>query len=262
MYMTINTFSAKTGLPPSTLRFYDRKQLLVPARRMENGYRAYTEEQVSPALMIHSLRQAGIRIEDIRRFLQAAEQEKHQLIAKWRYEVEEKLTSLRIAKQYLGGIGPRENHIHLLKWEEEATFIWFPHTVPRKTHPFRQVMKADAEEVRRWGNRVSEAVFIRTLGSKGKTMTGEVGFLLEGELNLPTGRKQDAYIQTLEPTLFATLECNVADDFLCFQMMQMLRRYDFEARGVKLEKFASLEDQRFQYMIPLIQMDKNMRGSV
>lgn len=262
MEMTINVFSAKTGLPSSTLRFYDRKQLLPPARRLANGYRVYTEDQIDTALMIHSLRQAGIAIEDIKRFLKTNEEEKGRLITKWRKEVDEKLSALRIAKQYLGGIGPRENHIHLLKWEESVTFIWFPHTVPRKVHPFYNVMIADAEEVRRWGNQVSPAVYVRTLGSKGKTMTGEVGFILEKEPIIPANRRQDAYVQTIEPTLFATMEGSVTDEFLCFQMMQMLRRYGFQAKGVKLEKFASIEDETFQYLIPLVCVDKSRSRGV
>lgn len=47
MGMKINEFSERTGLPPSTLRFYDQKRLLEPKQRLENGYRIYTDDQVS-----------------------------------------------------------------------------------------------------------------------------------------------------------------------------------------------------------------------
>lgn len=64
MSLTIGHFSEKTGLSPSTLRFYDRKKLLVPNCRLENGYRAYSEEQIPDAIMIHSLRNADVQINE------------------------------------------------------------------------------------------------------------------------------------------------------------------------------------------------------
>ncbi|WP_243356417.1 MerR family transcriptional regulator [Bacillus litorisediminis] len=64
MLFTIQEFSKKTGLPPSKLRFYDKKGVLMPSTRLENGYRAYSADQIHLAKMIDSLRQADISIED------------------------------------------------------------------------------------------------------------------------------------------------------------------------------------------------------
>lgn len=254
MSMTVNVFSLRTGLPPSTLRFYDKKQLLKPSHRSENGYRVYTEDQISKALIIHSLRQADVNIEDIKRFLVSTEEEKNELISKWRQEVETKLSAIRIAKQYLGGIHPKENHIHLMKWEEQTKFIWFKHTVHRKTHPFKEEMESDLEIVRKLGIRILPDIYIKTLGSKGNTMVGEVGFILDGhETSLPiTEENHEVYIDVLEPTLFATMQCDITDDFTCFNFIHMLQKYGFETRGYKLEKFESLTDSNFKYMIPLV----------
>lgn len=66
MTMTIRAFSERTGLRPKTLRYYEEVGLLIPCVRTENGYRQYAEEQVERALLIHSLRQAGVGIADIR----------------------------------------------------------------------------------------------------------------------------------------------------------------------------------------------------
>lgn len=253
MSMTINVFSVRTGLPPSTLRFYDKKKLLQPSHRSENGYRVYTEEQISIALIIHSLRQADVAIDDIKHFLVSSDEDKHDLISKWRQEVETKLSSIRIAKQYLGGIRTEENHIHLMKWEEQTRFIWFKHTVQRKIQPFKEVMESDLKRVRELGIRTRPDIYIKTIGSKGNTMVGEIGFVLEGqEQSLPISEDdQEVYIDVLEPTLFATMQCEVTDSFTCFNFIHMLQRYGFEARGYKLEKFESLTDTVFKYLIPL-----------
>jgi len=53
-------------------------------KRLENGYRIYSENQVEKALIIHSLRLADIKIEEIYQFLQVGEGEKQQLISAWR----------------------------------------------------------------------------------------------------------------------------------------------------------------------------------
>lgn len=42
--MTIQAFSIRTGLPPSTLRYYEKEKLIVPRYRGNNGYRLYTSE--------------------------------------------------------------------------------------------------------------------------------------------------------------------------------------------------------------------------
>ncbi|MDA6082998.1 hypothetical protein OSJ97_26025, partial [Escherichia coli] len=76
--------------------------------RLENGYRIYSSDQVEKALIIHSLRLADIKVEDIYQFLHAGEGEKQQLISAWRQEVEAKLSSLNIAKQYLNGLNYSE----------------------------------------------------------------------------------------------------------------------------------------------------------
>ncbi|MFD1738877.1 MerR family transcriptional regulator [Bacillus salitolerans] len=257
MPMTINEFSVRTGLAASTLRFYDKKNLLKPSHRLDNGYRVYTDNQISSALIIHSLRQADVSIEDIKLFLDSSEEEKNQLISKWKKEVEAKLTSIQVAKQYLGGIRSRENHVHLMKWEERTTFIWFKHIVQRRIHPFQDVMIADAEQVKMLGVNVRPEIYIRTLESKGNTMVGEIGFILQNETHFTKRDHHEVYTEELEPTLFATMECNVTDQFACFQFIHMLQKFGFVTKGYKLERFESVTDCTFKYLIPLLQHGKN-----
>jgi DNA-binding transcriptional MerR regulator len=251
--MTINKFSERTGLAPSTLRFYDQKKLLEPLQRLENGYRIYTEEQVEQALIIHSLRLADIKIDDIYQFLHAEEGEKQQLISTWRQDVEAKLSSLKIAKQYLNGLNVKEQHMHLVKWDSPTTFVWFRHVVPRTMNPFQSVMMADIEKIKHLGIDVRPGIFIRTLESKGNSMVGEVGFMLNEEISMGLMKEDgNMKIEQLEPTLFATMEFNVYDPFMCFHFIKLVHRFGFHTKGFKLEKFEAPHALTFSYMIPLL----------
>lgn len=67
--MTIKEVEQRTGLTRSNIRFYEKEQLIIPARNEGNGYREYSEEDVSNLKKIAYLRTLGISIEDIRKLL-------------------------------------------------------------------------------------------------------------------------------------------------------------------------------------------------
>jgi DNA-binding transcriptional MerR regulator len=250
-YLTVQEFSQKTGLAPSTLRFYDRKKLLIPECRLPNGYRGYAAEQIDQALMIHSLRCADIPIADIKLFLSADVEAREHLIVKWRKDVEVKLSSLRIAEQYLGGLIPKENHFYLTRWEESTTFVWFKHVVPRQEHPFEEMMKRDLALIRAWGNKFSPDIYVRTLDSKNGTMEGEIGFIVDSsKVQIPEDFT-DVYVQTLPPTLFATLACSTTDPFICFYFIQMIKQYGLQPEGIQIERYESPMASTLVYLIPL-----------
>lgn len=63
--MRISEFSARSGLPASTLRYYEREGLLAaPART--GGKRSYAAADVPLARMLRAARQAGFSIADLR----------------------------------------------------------------------------------------------------------------------------------------------------------------------------------------------------
>lgn len=67
MALTISDFSAVTGLPTQTLRYYHAEGLLVPAEVDERtGYRSYAFAQVERAALVGALRRAGIGVKDVR----------------------------------------------------------------------------------------------------------------------------------------------------------------------------------------------------
>ena len=71
--MTIKEIEERAGMARANVRFYESEGLLTPERK-ENGYRAYSEEDLATLLRIRLLRSLGVSLEDIRA-LQAGEAE-------------------------------------------------------------------------------------------------------------------------------------------------------------------------------------------
>ena len=64
--MTIKELERQTGLPRTTIRFYEQEGLIAPERR-ENNYRDYSEEDAATLEKIKLLRRLGVTIEALRR---------------------------------------------------------------------------------------------------------------------------------------------------------------------------------------------------
>ena len=67
--MQIKEFSALTGIKRENVRYYDQIGLLSPEFRGKNGYRYYTRSQLTTAYLIISLRELGIGIDEIKRYI-------------------------------------------------------------------------------------------------------------------------------------------------------------------------------------------------
>lgn len=70
--MKIQELEGKTGLERPSIRFYEREGLLNP-KRLENGYRDYSEEDAQLLKKIKLLRQLGFSVEKIRALQQGSE---------------------------------------------------------------------------------------------------------------------------------------------------------------------------------------------
>lgn len=95
--MNIKQAEELTGLPRSSIRFYEKEKLVVPAREKSNGYRDYSDVDIENIKKIAFLRTLGISIEDIRGLmeenitLQEAIQKQEPILA-------QQITELRQAK--------------------------------------------------------------------------------------------------------------------------------------------------------------------
>ena len=68
MTYTIKQVSDMTGVPISTLRFYDKKGLFPFLKRQKTNYRVFTENDISSLQFVECLKKAGISLNEIKKF--------------------------------------------------------------------------------------------------------------------------------------------------------------------------------------------------
>ncbi|WP_078554084.1 MerR family transcriptional regulator [Bacillus alkalicellulosilyticus] len=66
---TVGTFAKMTGVTERTLRFYDRKGILVPSARNEQGHRLYTKDNLHQLQKIVTLKYVNYSLDEISEFL-------------------------------------------------------------------------------------------------------------------------------------------------------------------------------------------------
>lgn len=247
--ITIATFSARTGIPSSSLRFYEEEGLLVPSGRLPNGYRVYDSAQVPQAQLIQSLREAGIGLAGIRQFLAAEGAERESLLSAWRQEVAARLLALQMADQYLGGLQPEAPQIHLLRWAEESYLLWLPARAPAAPLPFGPALKAGERALRQLGIQVLSTGYVRTLDLEGGVLVGEVGYQLKGR---PARVPEGARLQEVPPQLFATLECDLIDETSAHRVYRYLDRFGFKPSGLYLERYLPEEREHYQILLAIV----------
>jgi len=253
MHLTIQEFSKRTGLPPSKLRFYDKKSLLQPSTRLENGYRAYSIDQIELAKMIDSLRNADISIKEIQLYCAADEQKKRMLLDRWKKEIDKRMEVLHVAKKYVGGINAENSQTILLtKWEKEKCIVWQRFETKRSPHPFREHFLTAKNQLEKIVAVSSEEIYVKTEKLTQDKITGEVGF--EVDINLDLNENDSMRLETIPPSLFAVMQnCRADDAFLCFSYIQMVIRFGFQPGGNKMERYSNIDSEIFDYLIPLIQ---------
>ncbi|MCM3452600.1 MerR family transcriptional regulator [Heyndrickxia oleronia] len=253
MNLSINEFSKRTGLPPSKLRFYDKKRLLVPFVRLENGYRAYAFDQIYQAKMIDSLRQAGISIQDIKQYFTVNDQEKKKILDRWREDLNKRTEVLLAAQKFIGGINVENPQQTLLlsNWETEKYFVWQRVHSQRQPNPFQKHFTTAKSQLEKLGVTCSEQVYVKTEMITEDKIIGEIGF--EVLNNSLTGDHKDFRIEKVSPTLFAVLQdCRPEDALFCFSYIQVIIRYGFQPIGSKLERYSNIDASTFDYLIPVV----------
>ncbi|MFZ6774277.1 MerR family transcriptional regulator [Undibacterium sp. SXout7W] len=67
--MKIGELAQRSGIPASTIRFYETKGLLKAVSRQSNGYRDYPLEAVALLAIINDAQKAGFSLEEIKQVL-------------------------------------------------------------------------------------------------------------------------------------------------------------------------------------------------
>lgn len=100
--MRIGEVSRLTGLPASTIRYYEANGLIASAQRHANGYREYPETVLGMLGMIKVVQQLGFSLDDIRALVPVAghaEWSPDQLIASLQAKLEEIASLQRLLTQ-------------------------------------------------------------------------------------------------------------------------------------------------------------------
>ncbi len=246
--LTIARFSDRTGLSASALRFYERKGLLLPARRLSNGYRVYAASQVKQARFINSLREAGLSLASIRAFLSARGAAQTQLLEAWRAEVAARMLSLQIANQYLDRLEPDAPQLHLGRWDAPSEMAWVPASGRAGPLPFLAELEPRKREFTARGYRVLAGGFAKVVRRVGGRLEGELGFRIQ-----PRRRKAgDLRVETVPPALFATLECRVDDQKAAHRVFDFLAQFGFAPTGVNFERYLPGATDRYLLMIAVV----------
>lgn len=100
MLYTIGETAKKLGMAPSTLRYYDKEGLLPFAERSSGGMRVFKESDLEWLRTIACLKQTGMKLCDIKRFVDMAMQgdstigERLKLIVRQKEEVKARISEL------------------------------------------------------------------------------------------------------------------------------------------------------------------------
>jgi len=178
--LTIQVFSEKTGIPKSTLRYYESKGLLRPNERGENGYRLYRESQIEVAKLIASLRIADIPIRDIRAYVNEEALSRKKTIQSWIDRLEQKQERLHVSLQYLKSKS-QDKHIYLLEKGREKV-IWF--AAESEPGNFENHFIHHRNELKKYGIPVQNGYFRYISGRR--TVKGQIGFGIQDHVKTNT----------------------------------------------------------------------------
>ncbi|KJD46374.1 MerR family transcriptional regulator [Paenibacillus terrae] len=92
---SIKEVQIKSGLPASTLRYYEKEGILPEVGRDEGGRRVYTEKQIDWLRFVMAMKDTGMTIEEIKAYLElnakgeATVHERRDLLVAHKKKVEE-----------------------------------------------------------------------------------------------------------------------------------------------------------------------------
>ena len=107
---SIQEVSRKTGLSAHTLRYYEKEGLLNGVIRSPGGFRQYTDEDLERLGLICCLKNTGMSIQEIARFVQLTREGDHTL--------EERVKLLREHRErVLARISEMQTHLEKVTWK-------------------------------------------------------------------------------------------------------------------------------------------------
>ena len=107
---SIQDVSNKTGLSTHTLRYYEKEVLISGVERSQGGFRQYTDEDLERLGLIRCLKNTGMSIQEIARFVQLTHEGDHTL--------EERVELLREHRdRVLERMAEMQQHLDKVTWK-------------------------------------------------------------------------------------------------------------------------------------------------
>ena len=107
---SIQDVSKKTGLTAHTLRYYEKEGLISGVERSQGGFRQYTDEDLERLGLIRCLKNTGMSIQEIARFVQLTHEGDHTL--------EERVELLREHRErVLERMAEMQEHLDKVTWK-------------------------------------------------------------------------------------------------------------------------------------------------
>ncbi|MCG9649028.1 MerR family transcriptional regulator [Vibrio brasiliensis] len=93
--LTVTQIAKQFGVSRTTILYYEKEQLLIPAYRSENGYRWYGEKEIKRLEAITSYRSYGLSVSSIRALLNRDGESQSQILKDHFNELEREIQNLR-----------------------------------------------------------------------------------------------------------------------------------------------------------------------
>ena len=107
---SIQDVSKKTGLTAHTLRYYEKEGLISGVERSQGGFRQYSDEDLERLGLICCLKNTGMSIQEIARFVQLTHEGDHTLA--------ERVELLRAHReQVLARMAEMQKHLEKVTWK-------------------------------------------------------------------------------------------------------------------------------------------------
>ena len=162
--LTVTQIARQFGISRTTILYYEKEQLLIPAFRSDNGYRWYGEKEIERLEAITSYRSYGLSVSSIRVLLDRNEESQSQILKDHFNELEREIQNLRAQQKAVVMLLQEpdlfeENVVNKERWVEimvaagftEADMLkWhqkFEELEPNEHHKFLESLGISNEEI-------------------------------------------------------------------------------------------------------------------
>lgn len=110
MALKVSDLAAQAGVSADTIRFYERKHLLAPPKRMSSGYRQFDEGAIRRVRFIKGAQSLGLKLAEIRELLEIQDKgacpcgHTRQLVERRLTELDREIGELQTLRSELEGL--------------------------------------------------------------------------------------------------------------------------------------------------------------